>query len=325
MPDDLREQVASLMHVGVASFDDARAKVEAGVGGIFITSWADPAMLTQPGRDIHELKRIAGRPLMVSIDFEGGRVQRHSQILGSFPAPGALAAQGESGVQETASAIGRSLSAHGITVDFAPVLDVDGAGLHVVGDRSFSADPQTAGALGAAFARGLMEAGVRPVYKHFPGHGRASGDTHAGGAVTPALPEIKEHDLASFAQALERTPHASVMLGHMIVPGLGDSLPSSLNPAAYRLLRYGDYPGGRGYRGLTFTDDLTGMRAITDKYPLDQAVSQAIAAGADQALWSNGTDPNGVIDAVVQRVRNQEIPQERITAAVFRVARAHSL
>lgn len=116
------------------NYDDARQKLEAGAGGIFIPSWADPNLLTEEGRNIVALREELDRDFKVSIDFEGGRVQRFSEVLGAFPAPQQMAADGSpEDVERIGAEIGGVLKAHGINVDFAPVLDVDGGGLEVVG------------------------------------------------------------------------------------------------------------------------------------------------------------------------------------------------
>ncbi|WP_290218004.1 glycoside hydrolase family 3 N-terminal domain-containing protein [Corynebacterium atrinae] len=321
VPQDQRAKVASLLVVGVANFDDALAKLQQGAGGIFIPSWADAELLTAQGRDITELRRVIGRPFSVSIDFEGGRVQRHEEVLGSHSSPRELAStMSVEQVEEHAHRLGESLRRHGITVDFAPVIDVDTAALDVVGDRAFSTDPTRAGEYGAAFARGLQAAGITPVFKHFPGHGQASGDTHYELAVTPPLDQLKAHDLVPYTIAL-REKRAAVMVGHMVVPGLGEALPASLNPAAYQLLRSGEYPNGIPFTGLIYTDDLAGMRAITDKHPLPLAVSMAIAAGADQALFSSVSDFNDVISSVEAAVNTGQIPQQQIDDSAYRVQR----
>ncbi|WIM70815.1 glycoside hydrolase family 3 N-terminal domain-containing protein [Corynebacterium suedekumii] len=319
-PEEQRAQVASLMVVGVTDYDDALAKLQEGAGGIFITSWANPELLTTPGRNIVALREAVGRPFSVSIDFEGGRVQRHSGILGPRYSPRHLAeTMTPQQVEEHARHLGNSLRWHGVTVNFAPVLDVDTAALEVVGDRSFSRDPHVAGEYGAAFAQGLRAAGIVPVYKHFPGHGQASGDTHHELAVTPPLDQLKAHDLVPYTVALADVP-AAVMVGHMVVPGLGDGqTPSTLEPAAYDLLRSGDYPGGVPFDGLIYTDDLSGMRAITDRHPLPLAVSLALGAGADQALFSNVTDFPAVIDAVVAAINTGQIPAGQIAESAQRV------
>lgn len=319
VPADERAKIASLLVVGVTDYDDALAKLRQGVGGIFIPSWADSRLLTEPGRDVAALREAVGRPFSVSIDFEGGRVQRHSEVLGGHPSPREMAAtMSPQQVEEAAHGLGRTLRAHGITVDYAPVLDIDAAGLEVVGDRAFSADPWVAGEYGAAFARGLNRAGVAPVYKHFPGHGRASGDTHHVAAVTPPWPEVAAHDAAAWAVALEQRS-AAVMVGHMIVPGLGAEAPASLNPEVYRVLREGDYPGGQPFHGLTYTDDLSGMRAITDAMSLPEAVARALAAGADQALWSSGTEIGPAVDAVQRSLAEGHISPEAVDSAAHRV------
>ncbi|MDO5512355.1 glycoside hydrolase family 3 N-terminal domain-containing protein [Corynebacterium sp.] len=320
VPEDRRARAASLMVVGVDNYDDALWKLQQGVGGIFIPSWAHPELLGTEGRNIAALRREIGRSFSVSIDFEGGRVQRHAGILGPRMSPREMAAtMSPEQVEAYARDLGESLRRHGVTVDFAPVLDVDAGGLEIVGDRSFSRDPILAGEYGAAFARGLRAAGITPVFKHFPGHGQASGDTHHMLAVTPPVEAVVAHDLPPYAVALPQT-EAGVMVGHMVVPGLGDGVtPSSLDPAAYQLLRTGNYPGGRPFDGVVYTDDLTGMRAVTDRYSLPEAVVFAVRAGADRPLFSSGGALVAAIDALDRAVAEGHIPAERLASAAFRV------
>ena len=320
VPQDLRQKVASLMVVGVANYDQARFALDQGVGGLIIPSWADPALLTEAGRDINALRAQYPRPFSVAIDFEGGRVQRHTQVLGEFMPPRSLAGQPPEVIRGTGYDIGRALRAHGINVNYAPLLDLDVNGLDIIGDRSFHANPDEVVRVAALFSQGLIDAGVTPTFKHFPGHGRASGDTHHQLALTPPLGEMKELDLQPYGPLLEQFPRASVMMGHMIVPGLGpDGVPSSMNPEAYRLLRTGDYPGGVPFAGAVVTDDLSGMRGILDYAPTRDAVARAIGSGADQALWSSGADLPGIIDHIVWCVHNGYIPEARVDEAAARV------
>ena len=314
---DIRVMAASVLMPPVTNYDDAKAKLEAGVGGIFIPSWADPNLLQEEGRDINALRQEVGRDFEVSIDFEGGRVQRFSEVLGEYPAPQQMAAErSPQEVEQLAHEIGRSLKAHGITVDFAPVLDVDGNGLEVVGDRSFSTDPVQAGEYGAAFARGLDSAGVKAVFKHFPGHGRASGDTHLAEAVTPPLEELEGHEFIPFKTALPQAPNAALMMGHLAVPGLGDGqTPASILPEAYGLARE-----TLQYDGPIYTDDIGGMKAIADSLPLADAVVASLNAGADMPLWSTEGDINAVIDAVVGAVNDGRLPLERLADAARHVS-----
>ena len=121
--------------------------------------------------------------MAVSVDEEGGRVQRLASIIGSQPSPRILAARASPDeVYTIALERGRAMKELGITVDFAPVVDVtDAPDDTVIGDRSFGSDPETVTAYAGAYARGLRDAGLLPVLKHFPGHGHGSGDSHTGG------------------------------------------------------------------------------------------------------------------------------------------------
>lgn len=323
IPADERMKIASLLMVGVDSFDDALAKLKQGVGGIFITSWADPALLTEEGRNIHALRNLIKRPFAVAVDFEGGSVQRHRQVLGSFPSARKMAQRmTPEQAREQGYRIGRSLITHGITTDFAPVLDVDSSTTDVVGDRAFSDNPQVVADYAGQFAAGLKDAGVTPVFKHFPGHGAADGDTHKGAAVTPPLDQIEKRDLVPYAQLLKApegaAPATDVMVGHIIVPGLGDEkLPGTLNPATYDLLRTGQYSGGSPYNGTIYTDDISGMKAITDVTTPPDAAARALAAGADQVLWSTDVPIDAVIEAVQAKLADGSFSLERFEDALL--------
>lgn len=317
---DVRAAVASLMHVGVRDFDDALFALKQGVGGIFITSTTNQELLTTPGRDIQALKKIVGRDFRVSIDFEGGRVLRHANILGQYPSARVMAdTLSPKLVRGKGFDMGNALKAKGIDVNFAPVVDVDALGLDVVGDRAFSDEPQRVAEYATNYALGLRDAGVLPVFKHFPGHGRASGDSHLKDVVTPPLAEMMAFDLVPYATALTVEP-AAVLMGHMVVPGLGDPVPASLNPAAYKLLRSGEYPGGKPFDGIIFTDDLSGMKAITNRMPAAEAIARSLVAGADQALWINTAHLIPAIDRAVAKVKSGEYPVEQLASQAARVA-----
>ncbi|WP_075142867.1 glycoside hydrolase family 3 N-terminal domain-containing protein [Corynebacterium pseudotuberculosis] len=318
-PEDVRAKAASLMMVGVSNYDDALAALNQGAGGIFIGSGTDPNLLTAPDRNIQALRKAVGRDLSVSTDFEGGRVLRHQGILGTFPSPQVMAqTMNPEQVRGMAKAMGDSLLAHGVTVNFAPVADID-AGLDVVGDRAFSADPNIDAEYATAFAQGMLDAGVRPVFKHFPGHGRASGDSHTGQVFTPSLGDLENIDLVPYGRI--NIPGAGVMLGHMVVPDLGapqNGLPSTLNPAAYQLLRTGAYRDGRPFAGVVYTDDLA-MGAITGVMPIPQAVVASLQAGADQALWVTTAGLKEAIDATVAAVETGTYPRAQFEESVRRV------
>ena len=106
----------------------------------------------------------------------------------------------------------------------------------------------------------------------------------------------------------------------MIVPGLGtDGVPSSIDPATYQLLRSGDYPGGVPFDGVIYTDDLSGMSAISATHSPAEAVLASLKAGADQALWIDYGSLGSAIDRVDAAVSSGEYPQEQMLASALRV------
>jgi len=315
-----RAKLAQLLMVGVSGAADARAVVDTHqVGGIMIGSWTDLSMLSDGS--LADVAAAAGPlSLAVSVDEEGGRVSRLSGLIGSQPAPRVLA---QTRTPEEVYAIaldrGRQMRGLGITVDFAPVVDVtDAPASTVIGDRSFGSDPTTVTDYAGAYARGLRDAGVLPVLKHFPGHGNASGDSHAGSVVTPPLADLQASDLVPYRTLTTQAP-VGVMVGHMEIPGLTGSEPASLSPAAYGLLRSGNY-GGPPFNGPVFTDDLSGMRAITDRFGVTDAVLRSLQAGADVALWVTTAGVPAVLDRLEQAVEAGELSMAGVDAAVMRIA-----
>ena len=260
---------------------------------------------------------------MVTIDEEGGRVSRVADILG--PDPSARETAQTMTVEQTyqmALERGRGLKDLGITVNYAPDVDVSSQpDDSVIGDRSYSDDPQTVVAYAGAYAQGMRDAGIFPVIKHFPGHGSASGDSHRGEVTTPPLQDLIASDLIPFRE-LSGTG-VGVMMGHLEVPGLTEpGTPASISPAAVALLRDGVGYGAAPFTGPVFTDDLSGMQAITDRYDIADAVQAALVAGVDQALWLTTDDVPRVLDHLEQAVASGELPQARVDQAVVTVATA---
>ena len=315
-----RDKLAQLLMVGVRNSADARAVVGAShVGGIMIGSWTDLSMLSDG--TLADIGNVGPLPLAVSVDEEGGRVSRLASIIGSQPAARTLAqTQTVDQVYGIALARGRQMRGLGITVDFAPVVDVSNQGADtVIGDRSFSNDPATVTAYAGAYARGLRDAGVLPVLKHFPGHGHGSGDSHTAGAVsTPPLSELMNSDLVPYRTLTAEAPVA-VMIGHLEVPGLTGTMPASLSPAAVNLLRSGGY-GGPGFNGVIFSDDLSSMAAISSRYGVAEAVLRSLQAGIDEALWITTDEVPAVLDRLEKAVGGGELSMQAVEGSVLRLA-----
>lgn len=316
----VREKAGQLLMVGVKDAADARRAVQQGVGGVFIGSWTDKSVFS--GGTLQGVAKAGKVPAMVSVDEEGGRVSR---VPGANLVSARELARTKTVAQARAEGarVGKLLKSMGITVDFAPDADVSAqSDDSVIGDRSYSNDPAVVVKYSQAFAAGLRDGGVYPVFKHFPGHGSSSGDSHQGGVSVPPLNALKAKDLVPFRAAVE-TGDAGVMVGHLTVPGLTEpGLPTSLSPATMRLLRDGAGYSAKPFDGPIFTDDLSGMKAITDRFSVPQAVAKSLEAGADVALWISTDQLGAALDAVEASVKAKRITMRRLDDSVLRVARA---
>ena len=215
----------------------------------------------------------------VLIDQEGGRVARLGPpAWPAFPSAARLAQGTVAATRATARAIGAMLAGLGIDVNCAPVADVRVPGLthEVIGERAFSSDPALVAAHARAYAEGLREAGVLPVLKHLPGHGRVAADSHE------TLPETDadEPSLQAFS-ALADLPVG--MTAHVLYRDWDPCLPATLSSSTIA----GIVRGRIGFGGLLLTDDLS-MRALNG--PLGERARGALDAGCDIALHCNG-DP----------------------------------
>lgn len=236
-----------------------------------------------------EFRDCVGRPdAPVLIDQEGGRVRRlRPPLVGDYPAGAIygqlLATNREAGLRAAflgGQLIGTDLLEMGITVDCAPILDVPVAGTsEAIGDRAYAASPQDVAAIGRAFADGLLAAGVLPVIKHMPGHGRATVDSHYHLPVVEAgLAELEETDFAPF-RALADLPLG--MTAHVIFTAVDPEHPATQSaPVIEEIVR-----GAIGFDGLLMSDDLS-MKALGGE--VGERVELLFAAGCDMALHCNG-------------------------------------
>ncbi len=320
----IRQQLAQLLMVGVDPSGSAQAQdvVAQGVGGIFVGGDAT-GLLTGGALQQLQATRLG---LLVAVDEEGGRVQRIDGLDGELPSARTMAStMTVQQVHDLALARGLALRKYGVNVDFAPDADVSAQpNDSVIGDRSFSARPEVVTAYAEAFARGLREAKVLPVLKHFPGHGSSSGDSHRGAVSTPPLASLQARDLVPFRRLVASA--SAVMLGHLDVPELTEpGVPASLSPATVALLRQGSGYAAPPFDGVVFTDDLGGMAAVTDAYDVPAAVVAAVVAGADIALFITPSRLPAVLDGLQQAVGDKRLSAARLQDALRHVLRAKNV
>jgi len=202
----------------------------------------------------------------------------------------------------------------GFNVNFAPVLDVGtGPG---IGDRSFSNDAALVVDYGVATIEGFSDGGVLTVVKHFPGHGSADYDSHDGRSVGPPLLELTQTDLVPF-QAAIATGKSAIMVGHTEIPDVTDGVPSSLSSAAIQGLLRDDL----GFGGLVVTDALN-MKAVSDRWSIEEAVVMALGAGADLMVLGSLADVAPAFAAIDEAVYQGQLQVDRVNDAAINVLRA---
>ncbi len=319
----MRDRAANLVMVGVpiAQVNEAIAVVRGeGLGGILIRGTP-----TKSSGAKLRLLRDSGRhgPAFVAVDEEGGRVQHLRTAVGVMPAARRAAKTLTAAQYRTAvAAHGRRMRALGFTMNLAPDVDLDpsggtgsAAGTNGIGDRSYGRDPAVVAAYGRAFALGMLDAGIVPVLKHFPGHGNANGDSHNIGAFTPPFASMRAADLIPFA-SIVADPRIGVMSAHLYVPGL-DTFPASLSTRALTELLRGEF----GHRGLIVTDSLS-MWPIRYYYRAPDAAVLALRAGNDVLLFDDRPSVPAILDALVAAMAADELLAERAIEANLRVLAA---
>jgi beta-N-acetylhexosaminidase len=289
------------------------------VGGVilFARNVESPGQLRRLVASLHAAAP-AELPLLVSIDQEGGRVQRLRAPWTEWPPMRTLGDRDRPDeTRALGTALGRELADLGIDLDFAPVVDVDTNPANpVIGDRSFARTPEAVGRHATALIRGLQAEGVAACAKHFPGHGDTAVDSHLDlPRVEHSLERLREVELPPFEAAVAAGV-ASVMSAHVIVSTLDNERPATLSPSVLALLR-----DEIGYDGVVFTDDLD-MGAITQHFEPGEAARLALEAGCDGLLACRRPDVRDAALAALQRLPDRllEGPARRIAALKARYA-----
>lgn len=296
------------------------------VGGVIVSVGAP----TEVAVKLNELQRLAKVPLLVAADLERGagfRFRGAVYLPGPISLGGAtefpsLMALGATGDDDLAREMGRvtglEARALGVHVPFAPVLDVNNNPDNpIINVRSFGEDPQAVARLGAAFVRGVNEAGGIATGKHFPGHGDTETDSHLDLPVINVSRERLERvEFPPFRAAID-AGIGGIMTAHISVPALtgGSAVPSTLSPEVLTgLLRQ-----EMGFEGLIFTDAMD-MYAIDRRHRRGEAAVLALEAGADILLMP--PSPEAAREGIVSAVLEGRLSEDRLNASVLRVLKA---
>jgi beta-N-acetylhexosaminidase len=318
---DVRRQVGQLAIVGFAGHTipgDVRLLArEFDLGGIilFARNVDEPEQVAGIAREARALARDV--PLWVSVDQEGGRVARLRAPFTLWPPMLALGRSGDAALAARfARALAIELRAVGITLDFAPVLDLfTNPSNPAIGDRAFGEKAEEVARLGRIVIETLQAEGLAACGKHFPGHGDTTVDSHVERPLVEHPPDrIEAVELVPFRAAIDAGV-AGIMTAHLLVPAYDEERPATLSPTIVDgLLRT-----RLGFEGLIVTDDMN-MGAIAATYSPGEAAVGAIAAGCDVLLLcGDRQDPQAVaLEAVVHAVEDGTLPLTRVEDALRR-------
>ena len=268
---------------------------------------------------VDNMKKTSSIPLIVSIDQEGGKVQRLTSITGklatNIPPMFSLGKMDDTNLSySVGTVIAEELRVFGFNMDFAPVLDVlSSEDSKVIGTRSFGTDPNLVSKMGISLAKGLESKGVIAVYKHFPGHGATETDSHYDLPVlSKTKAELYDKDFIPFQKAIQNDAKV-IMIGHLAVPNItGDKTPASLS----KVLITDILKKEMGYKGLVITDALN-MGALSKNYTEKQIYEMAINAGVDILLMPKS--PESAIKYIKQSIKEGKIKESQINESVRKI------
>lgn len=331
--DSLDIMIGQMIITGVRDFQHTGLRKElllnleqGKIGGVVLFEKNVPKTNTKQGliAMIDTLQAHASIPLLVSIDEEGGIVNRLKPKYG-FDDPPSAQELGEWDNTDTtyyyAGRIADNLKSLGINLNYAPVVDLNVNPKNpIIGGigRSFSADYQEVVEHAIVYIQAHRDANVGTSLKHFPGHGSSTKDTHKGIADISRTFQIEE--LYPYKMLIDSGMVDAVMTSHVMNRVLSDSLPGTLS----RRVVNGLLRGFLGFDGVVFSDDMQ-MKAIADHYGLETSVKLAILAGVDMLVFANHVLEKDVVpveklfNLIKQLVQSGEISEERIRQSYQRI------
>ncbi len=285
------------------------------LGGIILFShnFEDPSQLAELVNSIQKLRDEY--PLFMSVDQEGGRVMRFKKHFTQFPSMLDLARMDSPKlVFEIHQVMAKELAACGINLSFSPVCDIlTNPDNKVIGDRAYGNDAETVEKYISAAIRGLQTSGLLSCAKHFPGHGGTTQDSHFDlPLVKTSLEEMRQRELIPFIKA-SKSRVEFMMMAHLMVDALDEKLPTTLSPRAYEFLR-----NETKFTKIVITDDME-MKAIADRYTIEEAALMALNAGTDMLLYRYMDDAQKAMRAVNEALKKRLMKKEIITEKLSRV------
>jgi beta-N-acetylhexosaminidase len=271
-----------------------------------------------------KLKSLSNKPLLISVDQEGGKVARLKPAYGfeATPSAEAVSENDEYMTRHIYNALAKTLKESGINCDFAPVVDlaINQENRVIVGlNRSYGSDSKEVVKYAKIFMDSLKNEKIISVLKHFPGHGSSLGDSHEG--FVDISKTWSSVELEPYKELIKSGDVSMIMTAHVFNSKLDDIYPATLSyKVNTELLR-----GKLGYDGVVVSDDLQ-MGAILKHYSLKEIVTLSINSGVDMLLFGNQLstqDIDELVEVILAQVKNGAIPLERILESNKRVELLH--
>ena len=327
----LEEKVSQLMMVGFEGKSvsaELRAEILARPPCGIVLMGYNVDTPTQVAQLCNTLQEIASQtksqiPLFIATDQEGGPVNRLKNGFTKLPANNVLSSiesrkQAEELSRKAGEVTGTELSAVGVNMNLAPVLDVytGPQDNNIMQRRSFGSDTELVSQFGTAYIQGLQSKGVIATAKHFPGHGGATQDSHFHlPTVNSTKEELRNVHLKPFEEAIQRADVSAIMTAHIVYPAYDPASPATLSPKILtKLLRK-----EMNFQGVIITDDLK-MKAIKEYFDIGSAAIMAIKAGADIVLpIVTIQEQQDVYNALLESAKSGGISEERLNESVRRI------
>jgi beta-N-acetylhexosaminidase len=320
-PRALRQQIGQLL---VGSFAGAEVPVELrafarefSIGGVtlFKRNVHDPEQVREVARQIEELD--AELPPWVAVDQEGGRVARLKRPFTEWPPMITLGRSGSLDLaQRFARALAAELAAAGITLDFAPVLDVlTNSNNPAIGDRALADDADRVSELGRMIVTELQAGGIAACGKHFPGHGDTSVDSHHDLPVVEHPPDrLRAVEFRPFRAAMAAGV-ASLITAHVLVPSLDGERPATLSRRIVTDILRDELR----FDGVVYSDDME-MKAVAARWAVPEACVEAIDAGCDAVLICSGNVDlqAAAAEALIRAVEHERLSWSRVEDSLAR-------
>ncbi len=293
-----------------------------GIGGIilFTQNYEGTGQIAELINQAQEARK-GELPLWVSVDHEGGRVQRFRKPFTKIPEASDIAAKDSPKLAfEIAKLIGRELRAVGVNLDFAPVADINtNPNNPVIGKRSFGGDEETVSKFVTAFTRGLISEGVQACIKHFPGHGDTHLDSHlALPSIDTDLETMRNREWRPFEKAM-RAGCNFTMSAHIVCRKVDPEVPATLSKKILTDLLRGELH----YTGIIVSDDME-MKAIADHFGAQDAPVRAINAGCDLVIYRSEAAARAGFEGLVKGLETGKLSAERVLESVERLRKLKS-